>query len=124
VAAKGKAAATAAAATAAEPAGRDEAVDGPEDFGDVETSSDEDDDDDDFDDDEEEAIGGPTRNKGEKKKKKKRSDGSDYKGDTLLSQFDKVTRTKNRWKCVLRSGVLRLGGREVLFQTAAGDMTF
>ena len=107
-----------AATTAAEPAEKDK--EGPEDFGDVETSSDEDDDDEEEDEEGDEGNG----NGDARKKKKKKTDGSDYKGDTLLAQFDKVTRTKNRWKCVLRSGVLKLGGREALFQSATLDTLF
>jgi transcription initiation factor TFIIA large subunit len=33
----------------------------------------------------------------------------------VLAQFDKVTRTKNRWKCTLKDGIMHLNGRDVLF---------
>ena len=45
-------------------------------------------------------------------------------GDTLLCTFDKVIRTRNRWRCVLRRAVLRLSGVEHFFDSVAGDMTF
>jgi len=45
-------------------------------------------------------------------------------GDVLLCTFDKVVRTRNRWRCVLRRAVLRLGGVEHFFDSLAGDMTF
>ncbi|PWZ09613.1 Transcription initiation factor IIA subunit 1 [Zea mays] len=33
----------------------------------------------------------------------------------VLAQFDKVSRTKNRWKCTLKDGIMHLNGRDVLF---------
>ncbi|KAL5991791.1 hypothetical protein ACLOJK_012702 [Asimina triloba] len=33
----------------------------------------------------------------------------------VLAQFEKVTRTKNRWKCTLKDGIMHIGGKDVLF---------
>jgi len=42
----------------------------------------------------------------------------------VLAQFDKVTRTKNRWKCTLKDGIMHLNGRDVLFNKATGEFEF
>ncbi|KAJ2803347.1 transcription factor IIA subunit alpha [Coemansia guatemalensis] len=39
----------------------------------------------------------------------------------ILCQYDKVTRSKNKWKCVLRDGIMLINGRDFLFQKANGD---
>ncbi|KAJ1962364.1 transcription factor IIA subunit alpha [Dipsacomyces acuminosporus] len=39
----------------------------------------------------------------------------------ILCQYDKVTRSKNKWKCVLRDGIMLINGRDYLFQRANGD---
>lgn len=39
----------------------------------------------------------------------------------MLCMYDKVQRTKNKWKCVLRHGVLTVNGREYVFQKATGE---
>ncbi len=39
----------------------------------------------------------------------------------MLCMYDKVTRTKNKWKCILKDGVLTVGGREYVFQKATGE---
>ncbi|KAJ1886279.1 transcription factor IIA subunit alpha [Kickxella alabastrina] len=39
----------------------------------------------------------------------------------VLCQYDKVTRSKNKWKCVLRDGIMLINGRDYLFQKATGD---
>lgn len=39
----------------------------------------------------------------------------------MLCMYDKVQRTKNKWKCVLKDGVLTVGGREYVFQRATGE---
>ncbi|KAJ6964337.1 hypothetical protein NC652_002575 [Populus alba x Populus x berolinensis] len=33
----------------------------------------------------------------------------------ILAQFDKVTRTKNKWKCTLKDGVMHINNRDILF---------
>ncbi|KAJ2079570.1 transcription factor IIA subunit alpha [Coemansia sp. RSA 988] len=45
-------------------------------------------------------------------------------GDTdhiILCQYVKVTRSKNKWKCVLCDGIMLINGRDFLFQKANGD---
>jgi len=47
--------------------------------------------------------------------------GDDSGGDIILCMYEKVTRTKNKWKCVLKEGIMSLGGRDYVFQRANGD---
>ncbi|ONK61976.1 uncharacterized protein A4U43_C08F35530 [Asparagus officinalis] len=42
----------------------------------------------------------------------------------VLAQFDKVSRTKNRWKCTLKDGIMHLNSRDVLFNKANGEFEF
>ncbi|KAF3341953.1 transcription initiation factor IIA subunit 1-like protein [Carex littledalei] len=42
----------------------------------------------------------------------------------VLAQFDKVTRTKNRWKCTLKDGIMHLHSRDILFNKAMGEFDF
>ena len=42
----------------------------------------------------------------------------------VLAQFDKITRTKNRWRCTLKGGIMHLNGRDVLFNKASGEFEF
>ncbi|OMJ22192.1 Transcription initiation factor IIA large subunit [Smittium culicis] len=39
----------------------------------------------------------------------------------VLCQYDKVSRTKNKWKCVLKDGIMLVNGRNYLFHRANGD---
>lgn len=39
----------------------------------------------------------------------------------VLSQYEKVTRHKNKWKCTLKYGIMNLNEKDYLFQTATGD---
>ncbi|KAI8081769.1 transcription factor IIA, alpha/beta subunit [Halteromyces radiatus] len=39
----------------------------------------------------------------------------------ILCLYDKVTRTKNKWKCVLKDGIMLVNGRDYLFHRANGD---
>jgi len=43
----------------------------------------------------------------------------------ILCQYDKVTHTKghakSRWKAILRHGIMRIEGRDYVFQKATGD---
>jgi len=39
----------------------------------------------------------------------------------VLCQFDKVTRTKNKWKCVLKDGIMHLKGKDYVFHKANGE---
>jgi len=54
-------------------------------------------------------------------------DDDDKEPDTphlVLAQFDKVTRTKSKWKCHLKDGILRLNGCDYSFQRANGEFDF
>ncbi len=42
----------------------------------------------------------------------------------VLAQFEKVSRSRNKWKCTLKDGVMHIDGREYLFSTAFGEMHF
>lgn len=42
----------------------------------------------------------------------------------VIAQFEKVNRTKNRWKCSLKDGVMHLNGQDYLFSKATGEMQF
>jgi len=39
----------------------------------------------------------------------------------MLCMYDKVQRTRNRWKCVLKDGVLTIEGKEYVFHKATGE---
>ncbi|KAJ1968438.1 transcription factor IIA subunit alpha [Dispira parvispora] len=39
----------------------------------------------------------------------------------IICQYDKVTRQKNRWKCILRDGILLLDGKDYLFHKATAE---
>lgn len=39
----------------------------------------------------------------------------------MLCMYDKVQRTKNKWKCVLKDGVLTIKGKEYVFHKATGE---
>ncbi|SAL98420.1 hypothetical protein [Absidia glauca] len=49
------------------------------------------------------------------------ADGGEEVDHIILCLYDKVTRTKNRWKCVLRDGIVLVNGRDYLFHRANGD---
>lgn len=44
--------------------------------------------------------------------------------NVVVAQFEKVTRSRNKWKCTLKDGVMHVNGREYLFSTAFGEMQF
>ncbi|XAR58956.1 hypothetical protein NMG60_11014550 [Bertholletia excelsa] len=44
--------------------------------------------------------------------------------DLVLAQFDKVTRTKSRWKCTLKDGIMRINNKDFLFNKATGEFDF
>ena len=48
-------------------------------------------------------------------------DDDDDGGDTILCTYDKVQRVKNKWKCVLKDGVLSTGGKEYVFHKGSGE---
>eukprot|EP00898_Chlorokybus_atmophyticus_P000590 jgi/Chlat1/1531/Chrsp122S01803 len=39
----------------------------------------------------------------------------------VLAQFDKVSRTKNKWKCSLKDGIMHINGKDVVFAKAQGE---
>ncbi|KAF9108161.1 transcription factor IIA subunit alpha [Mortierella sp. AM989] len=51
------------------------------------------------------------------------SDGDmdDESDNIVLCQYDKVSRTKSKWKCVLKDGIMLINGRDYLFHKANGD---
>eukprot|EP00252_Welwitschia_mirabilis_P025900 TRINITY_DN8263_c0_g2_i1.p1 TRINITY_DN8263_c0_g2~~TRINITY_DN8263_c0_g2_i1.p1 ORF type:complete len:383 (+),score=101.12 TRINITY_DN8263_c0_g2_i1:597-1745(+) len=51
-------------------------------------------------------------------------DGDSRTDDLVLAQFEKVSRTKNRWKCTLKDGVMHLNNRDILFSKATGEFEF
>mmetsp|Transcript_20760 Transcript_20760/g.57878 ORF Transcript_20760/g.57878 Transcript_20760/m.57878 type:complete len:330 (+) Transcript_20760:1047-2036(+) len=54
-------------------------------------------------------------------------DTSDEEGDVdhfMCCQFEKVNRTKNRWKIAMKEGVFHVHGRDYLFKKAQGEWTF
>ncbi|URD86528.1 transcription factor IIA large subunit [Musa troglodytarum] len=42
----------------------------------------------------------------------------------VLALFDKVSRTKSRWKCTLKDGIMHLNNRDILFNKATGEFEF
>ncbi|KAM7496508.1 hypothetical protein LguiA_020922 [Lonicera macranthoides] len=42
----------------------------------------------------------------------------------VLAQFDKVTRTKSRWKCILKDGIMHINNKDILFNKATGEFEF
>uniref|UniRef100_A0A6N2L4C9 Uncharacterized protein n=1 Tax=Salix viminalis TaxID=40686 RepID=A0A6N2L4C9_SALVM len=42
----------------------------------------------------------------------------------VLAQFDKVTRTKSRWKCILKDGIMHINKKDILFNKATGEFDF
>ena len=42
----------------------------------------------------------------------------------LCAQFEKVNRTKNRWKINMKDGVFHINGKDLLFRRANGEWTF
>uniref|UniRef100_A0A7N0UKK9 Uncharacterized protein n=1 Tax=Kalanchoe fedtschenkoi TaxID=63787 RepID=A0A7N0UKK9_KALFE len=42
----------------------------------------------------------------------------------VLAQFDKVSRTKSRWKCTLKDGIMHINNKDILFNKAMGEFDF
>ncbi|XP_010262591.1 PREDICTED: transcription initiation factor IIA large subunit-like [Nelumbo nucifera] len=42
----------------------------------------------------------------------------------VLAQFDKVTRTKSKWKCTLKDGIMHINDKDILFTKATGEFDF
>lgn len=49
------------------------------------------------------------------------AEGDDGDVQTVLCLYDKVARTKNKWKCVLKDGLVSLNGRDYAFSKANGE---
>ncbi|KAH6656945.1 transcription factor IIA, alpha/beta subunit [Truncatella angustata] len=48
-------------------------------------------------------------------------DDDDDGGQIMLCMYDKVQRVKNKWKCVLKDGVLSVNGKDYVFHKASGE---
>jgi len=48
-------------------------------------------------------------------------DDDDSMGNIMLCMYDKVQRVKNKWKCVMKDGVLTVNGKEYVFHKATGE---
>ncbi|KAL1930345.1 hypothetical protein VTP01DRAFT_10507 [Rhizomucor pusillus] len=48
-------------------------------------------------------------------------DGGEEIEHIILCLYDKVSRTKNKWKCVLKDGIMLINGRDYLFHRSNGD---
>jgi transcription initiation factor TFIIA large subunit len=44
--------------------------------------------------------------------------------NVVLGQFEKVQRSKNKWKVVLKDCILTLDGRDYLLRRCTGEMEF
>lgn len=42
--------------------------------------------------------------------------------DVLYTQYEKVHRVKNKWKCFFRDAVLLLNGKEYVFEKMTGEL--
>ncbi|KAI0594801.1 transcription factor IIA, alpha/beta subunit [Biscogniauxia sp. FL1348] len=49
------------------------------------------------------------------------NDEDDDAGQIMLCMYDKVQRVKNKWKCVLKDGVLNVNGKDYVFHKATGE---
>nr|CAD7452258.1 unnamed protein product [Timema tahoe] len=41
--------------------------------------------------------------------------------NVVVCQYDKITRSRNKWKFYLKDGIMSLGGKDYVFQKANGD---
>lgn len=41
--------------------------------------------------------------------------------NVVVCQYDKITRTKSKWRFILKSGVMNINGRDYVFQKATGE---
>lgn len=48
-------------------------------------------------------------------------DEEDDKANVMLCMYDKVQRVKNKWKCVMKDGVITINGKEYVFHKASGE---
>ncbi|XP_055335614.1 transcription initiation factor IIA subunit 1-like isoform X2 [Paramacrobiotus metropolitanus] len=52
------------------------------------------------------------------------TNGGDAVDNVVVCQYEKVSRTRNKWKLHLKSGMCSLNGREYIFHKAVGDAEF
>ncbi|KAJ7886276.1 transcription factor IIA, alpha/beta subunit-domain-containing protein [Mycena leptocephala] len=48
-------------------------------------------------------------------------DGAEGNSNTVFCNYDKVTRIKSKWKCVLNNGVIHANGKDYLFSKCTGE---
>lgn len=41
--------------------------------------------------------------------------------NVVVCQFDKITRSRNKWKFYLKDGIMNLSGKDFVFQRSNGD---
>merc|ERR1711920_487546 len=41
--------------------------------------------------------------------------------NVVVCQYDKITRTRNKWKFHLKDGIMNLNGKDYVFQKATGE---
>jgi transcription initiation factor TFIIA large subunit len=66
-------------------------------------------------DEEEEKEGEEDKRKGETEECEPRT------ANVVLSQFEKVSRSKSKWKCALKEGIMYLNGKEYFFGKGIGE---
>jgi transcription initiation factor TFIIA large subunit len=42
----------------------------------------------------------------------------------VLARFEKVTRTKRRWKCTLKDGIMHYNNKDILFSKEISEFEF
>ncbi|KAF9024591.1 transcription factor IIA, alpha/beta subunit [Hymenopellis radicata] len=48
-------------------------------------------------------------------------DGAGADSDIVFCTYDKVARVKNKWKCILKDGMIHVNGKDYLFQKCTGE---
>lgn len=41
--------------------------------------------------------------------------------NVVVCQYDKITRSRNKWKFYLKDGIMNIGGKDYVFQKSNGD---
>ena len=49
------------------------------------------------------------------------NEGAGEAGDYVFCTYDKVQRVKNKWKCVLKDGMIHVNGKDYLFMKCNGE---
>lgn len=49
-------------------------------------------------------------------------DSDRYYSNLMMCLYDKVSKSKNRWRCVLKQGFINIGNVDFAFNTAHGDL--